>query len=219
MREKEVIIRRFRKGYKSGVVPLAIQVLEKTSRVNCPTRLALCVLMLLSVEGGVSQGRAKSPEPRTRSFEFHYEMAISTLSPGARKLRLWVPVPQSDGEQEISSPSIESPVRYVLHHDPEYGNHYAYLEVTPNGQTIPLKLRMRFKVNRREHRVMSGLPAGALSAIKPHAAEVARSLQPDRLVPNDGIMAELARPSRNFIQPRPRAQTGGQLAYAFPQRQ
>lgn len=120
-------------------------------------------------------------------------MVISALPPGARKLRVWVPVPQSDGEQEISSLSIESPVRYVLHHDPEYGNRYAYLEVTPDRQTIPLKLLMRFKVNRREHRVMSGPPADAPSAIKPPAAEVARSLQPDRLVPIDGIIAELAR--------------------------
>ena len=171
-----------------------------------PTGIALSLLLLLTVVLRAPSARSKSVEPRIRSFEFSYDTVIPTAPQGAHKLRLWIPVPQSDDDQEISSLTIESPVRYALHRDPEYGNRYIYLEAAPRPGTLPLKLRMRFKVKRREHQVPTDRPESSNDAVKAESSQLARFLQPDRLVPTDGIIRELAREqTRGLSRPLDRA--------------
>ncbi|MGH7751576.1 MAG: transglutaminase-like domain-containing protein, partial [Gemmatimonadales bacterium] len=129
---------------------------------------------------------------QTRLFEFQYVTRIPAVRHGAGKLRLWIPVPESDSQQKISGLTIESPVGYEVHRDPEYGNRYVYLELDRRAGTAPVEVRLRFRAERREHRVAPDTSAGSAGAGQRQAAELARFLQPDRLVPIDGVIAALA---------------------------
>ena len=141
--------------------------------------------------------------PATRSFEFDYVARIPALAPEAGTLRLWIPVPETDPQQLISGVRIESPVPYVLHRDPEYRNQYAYLEVKPEQARESFDVRLRFQALRREHRVdVANGGAGARAT----QAELARWLQPDRLVPLDGMIRALAeQETRGLTRPLDKA--------------
>lgn len=160
--------------------------------MNRRAKLALFVLLFGIGVAGVLLWREHQSRPAARAFEFNYTTRIPAVAPGAASLRVWIPVPVSDDQQEITQLSIESPVPYLLHEDPEYHNQYAYLELNPRAQTAPIEVRMHFQAVRREHRMALGPPTGAASAAEARPADLARFLQPDRLVPTDGMIAALA---------------------------
>jgi transglutaminase-like putative cysteine protease len=100
----------------------------------------------------------------------------------------------------ISGLSIESRFPYAKRHDPEYGNEYLFLQV-PAGQVNSLEeVRMTFQVTRQEHRIeLDGHPASAQS-VGADPPGLRRFLQPDRLVPLQGVIAELAAQQTHGIQ-------------------
>jgi transglutaminase-like putative cysteine protease len=127
----------------------------------------------------------------SRAFEFKYTVRVKEPPKDAARLRLWIPVPTSDGQQEISNLRIKSALRYEMHDEAEYHDHYAYLDIDPRKQPAPIEIEMTFKAVRRENRVPvreAGAPPAAVS----RPVELARSLAPDRLVPLDGLIARLA---------------------------
>ena len=132
--------------------------------------------------------------PNARSFDFEYDTIIKTLPQGAHELRLWIPAPQSGLSQQISNLRIESPVPYTLHHEPKYGNQYAYLSITPGKVHFPIEVRMHFTATRRENRVdVNDPPASATVKTPVSSAELTRWLKPDQLVPIDGLIGQLSR--------------------------
>src|SRR6266480_3029407 len=60
-----------------------------------------------------------------RSFEFTYQVHVPANSDSAGPAHLWIPLPQSDGHQDIRGLRIASPVSHVQGRDPEYGNAFA----------------------------------------------------------------------------------------------
>ncbi|HXE75017.1 MAG TPA: transglutaminase domain-containing protein [Candidatus Xenobia bacterium] len=128
-----------------------------------------------------------------RTFEFTYVTKVPALPEGAQKLRLWIPVPESDAHQDISSLTIASPAGYELHRDPEYRNLYAFVEADPKRPTTPFEVKMTFAVTRREHKVPLASGNGSAHAAEVTPADLERALRPDRLVPTDGMIAALAK--------------------------
>ena len=174
--------------------------------MNRPAKLVLLFLVLGIATSGFLLWRGHQAQIRTRTFEFQYVTRIPAAPEQAGKLRLWIPVPESNSQQEISHLTIDSTVPYELHRDPEYDNQYAYLEVDPHSATMPIEVRMHLRVKRREHRVTTEEPARHPSALQTKPAELLRSLQPDRLVPIDGMIAALAkRETRGLNQPLDKA--------------
>src|ERR1041384_8595449 len=58
---------------------------------------------------------AGTPSPGTsRTFEFTYTVHLKGMPAGGKSLRLWIPVPVSDAQREISDLSIQGPVRYRM---------------------------------------------------------------------------------------------------------
>jgi len=169
-------------------------------------RLAAAAVLVVgsaAVFWGVSGVQTRPSPPATRSFDFNYLTRIPALGPEAGTLRVWIPVPETDPQQLISGLTIESPVPYVLHRDPEYRNQYAYLEITPEQAREPFTVRLHFQALRREHRVdVANGGAGARAS----QAELARWLQPDRLVPLDGMIRALAeQETRGLTRPLDKA--------------
>lgn len=172
------------------------------------TRSAKAVALILT--GGVAvtgallwRERQQAAVP-TRNFEFTYTVRVPALPEGSQRLRLWIPVPESDAHQEITALRLETPVVYEFHRDPEYGNFYAYLEA--EAPQAPLDVKMRLWVKRREHRVSLELGEAGARADSASRAELERALKPDRLVPIDGVIAQLAaQETRGLTDPREKA--------------
>ena len=139
--------------------------------------------------------------PRERSFDFTYEVHVpadAALQDQQGQSRLWIPLPQSDEHQTIRTLSLESPVAYRKGTDSEYGNSYAVFTPTAaqvaNGYDVTLK----FDVTRREYaRNVAALHEAAAHAGAPSSAAkemmLQRYLQPDKLVPLNATIAELAK--------------------------
>lgn len=158
-------------------------------------RLPLCLLL-------VTAAFSAQPAPQTRTFDFDYVARIPSVPPGARKIRLWVPVPQSDAHQQIANLKINSAFRYELHQDPEYHDQCAYIEMAAPKAPALVELKMQMRVQRRENRVDLGHPAKA----RKDPAELSRALQPDQRVPLDGVIATLsAEQTRNIERPLDKA--------------
>ncbi len=135
---------------------------------------------------------ADSPNPgSSRAFDFKYAVRVKELPRDAGRLRLWIPVPTSDGQQEITGLSVKGPAHYELREEAEYHDHYAYFEIDPREQPGPMEIEVSFKAVRRENRAPLADGASRSAAI-PRPADLPRSLAADRLVPLDGLIARLA---------------------------
>jgi len=162
-----------------------------------------CVLMIAVVGSRFSAfSRVSAP---VRIFEFTYLTRIPGLPADAKTSRIWIPLPQSDAYQTISDLTIESPFPYATHHDSEYGNEYAYLEVPAAKVAGPAEVRVTFQVTRQEHRVALGAHSMAANT-GTGAGDLRRFLQPDRRVPLAGIIGELsAQETRGMQDPLAKA--------------
>jgi len=173
--------------------------------VSRSAKLITAVLVLGVAVAAALLWRENHSAVSARSFEFTYITKVPALPEGGRKLRLWIPVPESDLYQDITSLTIASPIAYELHRDPEYHNLYAYLEVDPTQQAAPFEVKLDFAVTRREHKVRLA-STGAAHASDVTPAELERSLKPDRLVPTDGMIGQLAaQETRGLTDPQDKA--------------
>jgi transglutaminase-like putative cysteine protease len=129
-----------------------------------------------------------------RSFEFTYQVHVPANSDSAGRTHLWIPLPQADGYQDIRGLHIDSPVSYVPGRDPEYGNAFVAFAPTMQQCSAGFDVALRFTAVRREHKV--ALDAASLqnvSALVSRDPSLKRYLEPDKLVPLNGTIAELAR--------------------------
>jgi transglutaminase-like putative cysteine protease len=130
----------------------------------------------------------------TRSFEFTYQVHVPASTDSNGSTRLWIPLPQADAYQEVRSLHIDSPVWYAQGRDTEYGNRFAVFTPTVQQSTIGFDVALRFTAVRREHKVT--LDAAALqnaSSLTSGDPKLQRYLEPDKLVPLSGAIAELAK--------------------------
>jgi transglutaminase-like putative cysteine protease len=156
-----------------------------------------CAVTVAVVKAALSAPSETSPA--TRMFRFTYVASIPALPADAKTSRIWIPLPQSDQYQTIRDLKIESALRYTQHRDPEYGNEYLYLEVPAPEVTQPADVRVSFEATRHEHRVaLDAHTVAATSRFKP--SDVQRFLQPDRLVPLQGTIAELSAQETHGLQ-------------------
>src|SRR5882762_3798252 len=129
-----------------------------------------------------------------RSFEFTYQVHVPANANSTGPTHLWIPLPQADGYQDIRGLQVDSPVSYVQGRDPEYGNAFAAFAPTMQQSADGFDVVLRFTAVRREHKV--ALDAAALqnpSASTSRDANLERYLEPDKLVPLNGTIAELAK--------------------------
>jgi transglutaminase-like putative cysteine protease len=127
---------------------------------------------------------AEAQTPRERNFAFEYVTTLKDVPEGAKEITLWLPIPHDDPYQVISDLRIESPHPYQVR-QAQYGNNVLSVKLK-SPQTAGFSLTLRFNVKRREH--INPL----LGENRPPAApkeradrDMARWLQPDRLVPLD----------------------------------
>jgi len=150
----------------------------------------------LFAAGGItrSASRAVSAAPvaaatPSRTVQFSYVIHVPAVPEGSRELRVWAPMPYQDLYQAVSDLKIESPVPYKMHREAEYGDQYAYMTIAAAHAKAPFDIHVSFHATRSERRVAL---TGASDTVDQPIISVARFLQPDALVPIDGVIAELS---------------------------
>jgi len=156
-----------------------------------------CVVVVVVV--GVTLSVSSDTSAPQRTFEFTYLTKIPALPADAKISRIWIPLPQSDRYQTIRNLKIETPFAYTERRDREYGNKYLYLQVPASKFAQPAEVRMTFEVTRHEHRVaLQADRVNPQSQLTP--PNLQRFLQPDRLVPLQGTIAELSAQETHGLQ-------------------
>jgi transglutaminase-like putative cysteine protease len=156
--------------------------------------LVLALFAALAAKAGHSPIDSKESVP-LRSFEFSYQVRVPAIADSTGPTHLWIPLPQADGYQDIRDLHIDSPVWYTQGRDNEYGNKFAVFTPTPEQSASGFDVLLRFTAVRREHKV--NLNASAIEKASASAAPdqklLQRYLEPDKLVPLNDTIADLAK--------------------------
>jgi transglutaminase-like putative cysteine protease len=138
-------------------------------------------------------GKDQAPPP-SRTFAFDYQVHVPPTNDANAEFLLWLPLPQQDEYQTIRDLHIESVVANSQGRESEYGNSYVLFHPTSDQLKAGFDASIHFVATRFEHKI----PLDAISA-KPAAfnastpPDLRRSLEPDKLVPLNGVIAELAK--------------------------
>src|SRR5262245_37434550 len=68
-----------------------------------------------------------------RTFAISYTAQVKEIPAGAKKLRVWIPVPQDSNVQAIKDLKFSREVSFAT--EPKYGNKIAYAEIENPGST------------------------------------------------------------------------------------
>jgi transglutaminase-like putative cysteine protease len=148
------------------------------------------VVVVMVLTGMGSAIDAAQPEPRTRSFHFEYKAIVKEISPGAKQVDLWVPVPHDDDYQQIKNLRVDSPYPYKIA-PASHGNTILHVSIDePKESTIAITVSL--DATRAEH-IQSRLSGAPALAHDDDPKELAQYLKPDRLVPLDDQIRAWAR--------------------------
>jgi len=135
---------------------------------------------------------AQKFSPSARTFRFTYNFTVKDIPPGAKRVRVWVPVPQTDEHQTVRVLAVKAPVKTQMTKESEYGNRMMYAEIE-NPTSDKAEFTLEYNVIRREY------SRGDYAELKQTdqtpivvPASMNRLIAPDTLIPTDGKMKELA---------------------------
>jgi transglutaminase-like putative cysteine protease len=127
-----------------------------------------------------------------RTFRFTYNFSVKDIPSGAKRVRVWVPLPPTDQHQTVRVLAIKAPVKMHMTREPEYGNRIMYAEME-NSASGKAEFTLKYEVTRREY------SRGDYAQLertdrKPSIvpASLNRFIAPDSLIPTDGKIKELA---------------------------
>ena len=131
-----------------------------------------------------SEEQASRPT-KARAFELNYGATLKELPEGA-KVRVWVPIPQSNEHQSVKKLATTAPEKVSLASDATYGNRIGYFETTASGDIV---FNMSYRVERREARSLE--PDGRKTKLT--AEQKKQFLAANRKVPLSGKHVDLLR--------------------------
>jgi transglutaminase-like putative cysteine protease len=158
-------------------------------------RVSSVLLALLFSAALVAQTAA--PEKQkfsapSRKFRFNYSFTVKDIPAGTKLVRVWVPVAHTDEHQTVRLVHVTSPVQTRMTEDAEYGNHILYAEIH-NPVQSSVDFSLQYEVTRREYsRGDYAQVAAKDTAPGVNPATMTRYVQPDKLIPTDGKIKELA---------------------------
>jgi transglutaminase-like putative cysteine protease len=156
----------------------------------------LSSLLLLVFSACQLMAQAKSNahkfSPPSRTFHFTYSFSVKDIPSGAKRVRIWVPVPKTDGHQTVRILEIKAPVRKQITQESEYGDRMIYAEIHDPAKGVA-EFTLEYEVTRREYSRGDYAQlerADQQPIVVP--ASMTRWIEPDRLIPTDGKIKELA---------------------------
>jgi transglutaminase-like putative cysteine protease len=160
-----------------------------------PHRLASLSAICLAASLLAAQTSAPAKQkfsPPTRKFRFTYAFTVTDIPPEAKLVRIWIPVAHTDDHQTVRLVSVKSPVQTTMGNEAEYGNHILYAEIHNSVQPAA-EFTLEYEVTRREF-TRGDFAQLERKDTKPGVvpASMQRYLEPDKLIPTDGKIKELA---------------------------
>ena len=160
-------------------------------------KLRVCSFLLLAcIALSTAWAQTAAPEqkfsPPSRKFRFTYAFTVKDIPAGTKLVRVWVPVAHTDEHQTVRLLKVKSPVQTVMGEEQEYGNQILYAEIhNPTQTTVDFSLE--YEVTRREYS-RGDYAQLAAKDTRPGVvpASMERYVQPDKLIPTDGKIKELA---------------------------
>ena len=150
------------------------------------------LLFQLSEVAAQSTPKTEKFSPPTRTFRFTYSFTVRDIPSGAKRVRIWVPVPQTDPHQTVRVLAVKAPVKTRVTEEPEYGNRMVYAEIE-NPALGKAEFTLEYRITRREY---SRGDYARLERADPKPsvvpASMSRLVAPDSLIPTDGKIKELA---------------------------
>jgi transglutaminase-like putative cysteine protease len=136
--------------------------------------------------------KAEKFSPPTRTFRLTYNFTVKDIPSGAKRVRVWIPVPQTDQHQTVRVVAVKAPVKTRITEEPEYGNRMIYAEIQNSGAS-KAEFTLEYNITRREY---SRGDYAQLKRIDQRpgvvVASMNRLIEPDNLIPTDGRIKELA---------------------------
>ena len=86
----------------------------------------------------------------SRTFRFTYNFTVKDIPPGTKRVRVWVPVPQTDQHQTVRVLAVKAPTKTQMTEEPEFGNRIMYAE-TPTSALGNAEFTLEYEVTRREY--------------------------------------------------------------------
>jgi transglutaminase-like putative cysteine protease len=149
-------------------------------------RTAATLIVLFAACSVLAQAPAA---PRQRHFTFHYSFVVKSVATGKR-LHVWIPLAHTDPWQQVRLVSQKGDLPLTRTQDPEYGNWMLHAEEVPATKT-EYKFSVDYDIVRSEHIVLTNGQSVARTR-QTERVQLARFLQPDKLVPTTGLPAQLA---------------------------
>jgi len=116
----------------------------------------------------------------SRNFEFQYNFSLQCTDQ-AQNLDIWIPLPQSDNNQQLSRITIESPIAYELKKDTKFNNEFMHVHFA-ESPPASVDIRVKIEAVRKKTKTGSSLATQSLEEY----------LGADDLVPIDGEIAKEA---------------------------
>ncbi len=155
----------------------------------------LTVAPAILPEGASHRNKSVLPfSPASRTFSFTYQVQVPANEDAQGGLLLWLPLPQDDHFQKVEQLRIDTSVAYTRGSDPQYGNPFALFRPTTAQERAGFDVTVCFLATRFEHKMT--LDASAVAkpgTLKSPSPELQRYLEPDYLVPLNGVIADLAK--------------------------
>jgi transglutaminase-like putative cysteine protease len=125
----------------------------------------------------------------TRHFTFHYGFTVKSL-PAGERVRIWIPAAHSDAFQEVKVISANGDLTLKKTHESTFGNEMYFAEAG-KAKEAELHFEVVYDVVRHQ-RLTLGVSTPHLAEVKLNERERKQDLAPDKLVPVNGLPAELA---------------------------
>jgi transglutaminase-like putative cysteine protease len=154
-------------------------------------RIILGVLFL-GITSLAATHAARKSGVTSREFDFTYRVSLPNLPASANLLRIWIPVATTNRNQEVKLLKVSGTVPLRITREPEYGNRIAFAEIRkPAFGSAHFDLT--YHVRRHEYSVGSFRQLmEANEGPPPNTLAITRFLQPDRLIPLDGEIKQIA---------------------------
>ena len=158
--------------------------------------LIAILAVVVAFRGSRAVAAALEPGPSSRTFEFTYQVHFPPTSEATEPVHLWIPYPTKLDPYQTAATnvSITENVQHTVGRDPEYGNEFVVFQPSAEQVAAGFDAGIRFTVTRKEYvAVRDGVAAKKASYAPPSAQMLQRYLQPDKLVPLNSAIADLAK--------------------------
>ncbi len=154
----------------------------------------LCLLLCFPISRLAAQATSNAQKfsPPMRTFRFTYSFTVKDIPSGAKRVRVWVPVPQTDQHQIVRVLAVKGPVKTRMTQERGYGNRMMFAEI-PKPASSNAEFTLEYKITRREY------SRGDYAQLKRTdqkpslaSASMTRLIEPDSLIPTDGKIKALA---------------------------